>query len=281
MKIGLMSVCAADLELDAVLALAHQAGLQGVELAAGYPGKLRGDTSGPEWHINVADLLASSEHAALKARETGLEIFSFASRCPPDDLGRFESLCRAAQSIGCPQVRVGVAPYDAALGFWGSIEQSRNQLSAALAVGREYGVRTVIELHDHTMADGVLASYYLVRDMDPAEVGVILDVGNARLFGWQPWPETVDILIDYIAHVHAKDVAWVHRDGKWGSEPCTPGEGVVEWAELVKLLAARGYDGWISIEDYRGGWCKKNPDWPTSRKVAEWKPFLDKIIAGL
>ncbi len=281
MRIGLMSVCAADLEIDGVVAVAKEFGLEGLELAAGYLGKFRGEAEGPEWHIDTADVLASAERAALKAREAGLEIYSFASRCAADDLDRFESLCRAAASIGCPQVRIGVAGYDAALGFWGSIDRSRDQLSQAIERAREYEVRTVIELHDNTMADGVLASYYLVRDMDPREVGVIFDAGNARVYGYQPWPEALDILYDYIAHVHVKDMNWVRKGEQRVVEFSGPDEGLTEWPELLKLLAARGYDGWLSIEDYRGGWCAKNPDWPTALKVGQWKKYLDGILGKL
>ena len=61
MKLGLQTVCAADLEIDGVVALAKAEALQGLELATGYLGKFRGQPDGPEWHVNTADLLASAE----------------------------------------------------------------------------------------------------------------------------------------------------------------------------------------------------------------------------
>ena len=281
MKLGLQTVCAADLEIDGVVALAKAQGLDGLELATGYPGKVRGEPDGPEWHINTADLLASAERAALLARDAGLEIFSFATRIGAEQTDQLESLCRAAQSIGCPNVRVGPGRYDPELGFWGSMDRVHRDLGAAVEVARQYGVKPVVELHDHTMADGVLACHEMVKPFSPRDVGIIFDVGNARVHGYQPWPEALDILLPHVTHVHAKDVAWVQEDGGWTSTFCGPGEGLVEWAELIRLLAERGFDGYLTIEDYRGGWCKKNPDWPTERKVREWKAFLEKILADL
>ena len=281
MKIGLQSVCAADLELEGVIALAKAQGLAGVELATGYSGRLRGEPAGPEWHVSTTDLLASAERAALLTRQAGLEVFSLATRCETTDLELLESLCRAAHSIGCPHVRAGPGRYDPALGFWGSMDRSRRQLRLAVERAREHGVRTVVELHDNTMANGVLACYELVRDFSPREVGIILDAANARLIGFQPWPEALDILGDYLAYVHVKDVAWVRQDDGFATTSAGPGEGLVEWSQLLKLLTARGYQGWLSIEDYRGGWCKKNPEWPTERKVRQWKVFLDRILAEL
>ena len=55
MKFGLQTVCAADLEIDGVVQLAKDEGIQGLELATGYLGKFRGDADGPEWHIDTAD----------------------------------------------------------------------------------------------------------------------------------------------------------------------------------------------------------------------------------
>jgi sugar phosphate isomerase/epimerase len=281
MKFGLQTVCTADLEIDGVVALAKAEGLQGLELATGYLGKFRGEPDGPQWHINTDDLLASAEAAALLAKDAGIEIFAFATRCDAEQTDLIEPICRAAQSIGCSFVRVGPGRYDAELGFWGSMERSRRHLGAAVEIARKYGVRLVVELHDHTMADGVLACHELVKDFSPKDLGIIFDVGNAKIHGYQPWAEALDILLPHISHVHLKDMQWVLENGKWTTTFAGPGEGLVDWAEVLKLLTERGFDGYLSIEDYRGGWCKKNPDWPAERKVREWRTYVEKILADL
>jgi sugar phosphate isomerase/epimerase len=278
MKLGIQSVCTADLEIDGVMTLAKTIGLDGVELAAGYLGRFRKDPDGPEWHISTADTVASAEKAALLARAAGVEIFAFASRCEVQELDKFESLCRAAAAIGCPNVRIGCGRYDPQLGYWASMKRSREQLAAAVEVGRRHRVRPVVELHDNTMADGVLASYELVRDFSPRDVGVIFDVGNAKLFGYQPWPQAFDILYEYVSHIHAKDMAWAREGDKVNLVFTGPGEGFVEWPEVMKQLKQRQYQGYVSIEDYRGGWCARNPDWPAERKARQWKAFLERLM---
>jgi sugar phosphate isomerase/epimerase len=281
MKLGLQTVCAADLDIDGLVALARKHELAGLELATGYLGKFRGEPDGPQWHINTQDLLASAEKAALKARRAGIEVFSFATRVGADQTQELEALCRAAGSIGCPFVRVGPGPYDGEIGFWASMERSRRHLGQAIEIARQHGVRPVVELHDHTMADGVLACHELVKGFSPRDVGIIFDAGNATIFGFQPWEEALDILLPHISHVHLKDMQWIRKDGKLGTSFAGPGEGLVDWAVLIKLLAKRGYEGYLSIEDYRGGWCARNPEWPAERKVAEWKAYIDPILAAL
>ncbi len=278
MKLGLMTVSAADLELDGVMELAAREKLDGVELAAAYLGKFRGDSGERTWHIDTTNLLQSAEHAALLARKLGLEIFSFASRCGLEDLELFESLCRAAQSIGCPQVRIGSGSYDRALGYMGSVERSRAGLSRAVDIAERYGIKAVFELHENTMADGVLASWLLLRDFDPNSLGVIFDAANTRGVGFQPWPEALDILQDYVAHVHCKNL-YLEREGDaLKYVHAGPEEGLCDWPPLLEELKRRGYEGWLSIEDYRGGWCQKNPDWPTERKVREWRDYLRPLM---
>jgi len=265
MKLGIQSVCTADLEIDGLMTLAKTIGLDGVELAAGYLGRFRKEPDGPEWHISTADTVASAEKAAMLARAAGVEIFAFASRCDVQELEKFESLCRAAAAIGCPNVRIGCGRYDAALGYWASMKRSREQLAAAIEVGRRHRVRPVVELHDNTMADGVLASYELVRDFSPRDIGIIFDVGNAKLFGYQPWPQAFDILYEYVSHVHAKDTRIEEksrRDGLLDTNPVVPlkarawnyvsvgaGCSVEEWASIVTALREAGYDGVLSIEN--------------------------------
>ena len=282
MKIGIQSVCAADLELEGVIALAQAEGLAGVELATGYDGLLRDDPAGPQWHLSLDNLLANAERAALAARSAGIEIYSLATYRLAGELQNLESVFRAAQSIGCPFVRIRPGVYDPALGYWASMERSRRHLGQTIELARNYGIRPVIELHENTMADGVLACWELVREFKPRDVGIIFDAGNARVYGYQPWPQSLDILYDYIAYVHAKGLAWTRdKDGRLSTAFAGPEDGLVDWAELLKLLKARGFDGYVSIEDFRGGCAKKNPAWPTQRKVREWKTFLDKILATL
>ena len=281
MRLGLQTVCAADLEIDGLVALAREHGLDGLELATGYLGKFRGEPDGPEWHVDTTDLLASAEGAALKAKDAGVEIFAFATRCGADQLPEFEALCRTAQSIGCAFVRVGPGRYDPEIGFWGSLDRSQRDLGAAIEAARPYNVKPVVELHDHTMADGVLACYELIKPFSPRDVGIIFDAGNAQIHGWQPWAEALDILIPHISHVHLKDMTWVREGNAWNTVFAGPGEGLVQWPELIGLLAERGFDGYLSIEDYRGGWCKKNPEWPAEKKVAEWKAYVDNILNDL
>ena len=87
-------------------------------------------------------------------------------------------------------------------------------------------------------------------------------------------------MIDEALHhrVHVKDLGWTRENGVLTTTFAGPGEGLIDWREFLKLLAGRGYAGWLSIEDYRGGWCRKNPEWPAGRKVREWKAFLETVL---
>src|SRR5262249_2653774 len=92
--------------------------------------------------------------------------------------------------------------------------------------------------------------------LDPAHVGVIHDVGNLVHEGWEDPVAAVEMLGELLAHVHVKNVAW--REA--GRRPDGSAEWVADWAPLadgvadiggyLRMLRARGYHGWVTVEDF-------------------------------
>jgi len=86
---------------------------------------------------------------------------------------------------------------------------------------------------------------------------VIYDPGNMVTEGYECTEMGLEILGPYLAHVHAKNGAWIHRDDVApGEHPWSPGiaspldEGIVEWKRILKALKDFGYDDYISFEDF-------------------------------
>ena len=74
--------------------------------------------------------------------------------------------------------------------------------------------------------------------------------------GWTPYRQGLEILEDYLAHVHVKSGRWlpgdsrpdgtVNRAATWA----TMRTGQVDFAALFAALSTVGYDGWVSVEDF-------------------------------
>jgi inosose dehydratase len=89
-------------------------------------------------------------------------------------------------------------------------------------------------------------------------VGLTLDTGHAALGGIDPL-QVIREHPERIAHVHCKDVRWDEfrrarvsglsfLDGVLAGMFTVPGDGGLDYAEIMAALAAIDYSGWIVIE---------------------------------
>jgi sugar phosphate isomerase/epimerase len=75
--------------------------------------------------------------------------------------------------------------------------------------------------------------------------------------GMMDFKISVEMLGPYLAHVHAKNCAWIapckyREDGStvWELAWVPIERGMVEWDDVVQCLRSVGYDEWISFEDF-------------------------------
>jgi len=60
----------------------------------------------------------------------------------------------------------------------------------------------------------------------------------------------LELLGPYLDYVHAKNTAWACEGGKWRWVFASMRDGQVDWAELMRLLAKVGYDGYVAFENF-------------------------------
>ena len=90
----------------------------------------------------------------------------------------------------------------------------------------------------------------LLRGIEPEKIGVLFDPGNAVKVGWLPLELQIDMIKDYIKHVHVKNYEWSSEEpGKVVPSPLD--RGIVDWKKAVEILSSYGYKGYYSLEDFR------------------------------
>lgn len=128
------------------------------------------------------------------------------------------------------------------------------------------------ELARFTLSQGIRLAYHhhmgayvespsdidtLMRLTGP-EVGLLFDAGHCYMGGGEP----VQVLrkhIDRVCHVHFKDVrkpvVQLARNHLWSFPDCiingtftVPGDGDIDFGELLDVLLAADYDGWLVVE---------------------------------
>ena len=128
---------------------------------------------------------------------------------------------------------------------------------------KQYGVKGLVETHHMTITPSASLAHRLVNQFDPNHIGVLYDPGNMVHEGFENYRMGMELLGDYLAHVHVKNGGWEikqeQEDGtvEWGVKWSPIEKGVVNWKQVLTDLKSVGYDGTIGMEDFSGTYSTK------------------------
>jgi sugar phosphate isomerase/epimerase len=234
-RIAFSTLAFPDASLASAVSLGRQWGYAGIEL-----------------RLIDGELIDPSMPAADRARvkrtvtEAGLPVVAVDSSIrltgedPGPDLRRFLEL---ASDWEAPLVRV----FGGTLAFDRS--ERHDQLRAAAQVledsvplARRLGVAIGVETHDDFSASSVVAE--LLALTDPEWTGAVWDSHHPHRVGETP----ADVYANLGRRILLAQVKDARRrsDGDW--QLVLLGEGEVPVRQMIGLLAAGGYPGWISVE---------------------------------
>ncbi|MFB6135895.1 MAG: sugar phosphate isomerase/epimerase family protein [Halobacteriaceae archaeon] len=242
MEFGLNAMCFPHGTLEDDLAVAAEAGYDGVELS------LDADALGDE--ERVAEMRSAVEDHGLTVPsvltpafwETPLSSTDAATRERGVERGR--DLITAAADLGAETVLVvpGVVdeqtPYDVA--YENALEGVRALADHAYDLGVTVAVENV---WNDLLLSPLEFAEFVDRAGEAGPVGAYFDVGNVLRFGYpEQW---IRILADRIAAVHVKDY---DTDVDTAGGFTYPLQGDVDWDAVVEALDDVGYDGWVTPE---------------------------------
>jgi inosose dehydratase len=243
------------ISLDTCLAEAREAGFSGVELGRKFPrlpGKLR-----PHLERHGLKLVSGWYSAELLKRDARAEIAAMRDHL------------KLLKSLGAP-VMVFAETTGEIINHVGAPASSRPRLTSA-AAWRELGQRFT-QVGDHLAEEGVRMAVHhhmgtvietaeevdrLIENSGPS-VGLLLDTGHMTYSGGDPI-KVARRHAKRIVHVHCKDIrryalkAATRRDISFSEAVLTgiftaPGDGMVDFKALFKILAGVRYDGWLVQE---------------------------------
>jgi len=193
------------------------------------------------------------------SRAHGLEIACLATNMPASDLDTVRLVAEGCAQHGIGKFRLG-APrgWNPNESYVQILDDTRRAFEKALAICAECGVRAILEIHRGTVSMSPTMAYLVVKDFDPAHIGVIFDIANMSLGqGFEPPRVGMDLLGDYVAHVHAGGgrprPTERREDGQqgWAWDTVDLADSLLDTASFVRDLLATGYQGFFSVEDFR------------------------------
>jgi sugar phosphate isomerase/epimerase len=241
MKHCAFTVLLPDRNLEETFDLLARLGYDGVEL------RVKDD-----YHVAPGRVLSFGERLKALTARTGLEIPVLATYLSVDEREALVPVFEAADLLGATGVRVSLgSPLDGTRSYWEVLAEAQRGVEALVEVIAPFRAKALFEIHFRTAICSPSLAYLLLKPFDPARVGVIYDPANMIVEGREDWALGLDLLGDYLGHVHVKNTAW-YRDGGWEWRWEELEEGIVDWKEMIRNLAARGYAGYLSNENLSG-----------------------------
>jgi len=278
MKLATYTLSMPDYEIEDAAALLAEIGYTGVEWTIDYRKAVWDGQS--NWHIDTDNLEATAARVRDACQAHGLEVVG---ACAPlgchDDPEKVRKYLNAAALVGATGLRVFAPYYDGSTHIDELFESARRNYADLIPLAREAGVKMWSEIHPGRICASAAASYRLLRGLDPEWVGVIHDAGNMVIEGFENWQMGVEMLGPYLHHVHAKSMLPVHNDdGTWSHEPSSLAAGGADWHAVIAAFKSVGYDGYLSIEDFRGGYGGAPEGITTREKLQDNYDFLAPLI---
>ncbi|MFW6038845.1 MAG: sugar phosphate isomerase/epimerase family protein [bacterium] len=242
MRYAFMSFSAPEASLDQLLTMARDYGYDGIEprAGAGTP-----HAHGIEIETNSAQRAAICE----RIERSGIQLCCIATSCRyahPDEVA--VSIEQTAQYIdlagdlGCPRLRVFGGAFEESDSREDAIARVASALRAVAEHAERRGVTLCLETHDAWTDPTHVAE--VMRRADHSAVRVNWDVMHPqRAAGWS-MDAAYHELKPWIHHVHVHDGV----DDMEKLELKSIGEGDFDHRRVIVLLAADGYDGFISGE---------------------------------
>lgn len=236
-RIAFSTLAFPDADLATAVSLGRSWGYAGVELRL-IDGELIDPAMPPEARVRVKRTLAAARLPAV-AVDTSIRL---TGEQPGIELLKFLEL---ASDWEAPLVRVfgGALPGDSPARRAG-LEAAARVLEAVAPAAERLGVAVGVETHDAFSASAVVAE--LLALVDSAAVGAVWDSHHPHRAG----ERAADVWANLGQRMLLAQVKDARRDtGRVDGWQLVPlGEGEVPVRDMLALLSAGGYQGWVSVE---------------------------------
>lgn len=263
MRYSATSVMMPELGLEEQAALLQRLGFDGIEWRVRRVVEEQRGKGYSEWGEHKNDLtpenfIENASRMRQVAADHGLAIAGIASNAPASDVEQVKLLAEGARECGALFIRVGCPKgYDGARDYNGLYAEAVDAYGAALEAVKGLGVRFALEIHGGTIHPSASLAYRIVSNWDPDRVCVIFDPNNMVADGFETTEIAVELLGPYLGHVHLGGHRPVETERdengtmKWDWEGAALADGLYDHPRLLRKLAAVGYGGFVTVEDFR------------------------------
>lgn len=265
MKFGVFTVSTPEYDIPKTAEVLKELGYDGVEWRVSNPPPEKKPDNysfeGRYWSYNLSTLdIGKIEDTADEVKRIcsheGLDICSLTTYLELWDVEDIERVMRAAVKMGCRNIRVNVPRYDEKENYRMLFARSVEQVKILEKLAAKYDIRINFETHMGNIIPSASAAYRFVSGFDPRYTGIIFDPGNMVYEGFENYRLGMELLGEYLAHVHIKNAVWKLNETEVdGTEVWSPTwapfkKGYADIRKLITVLKDIGYEGYVSVEDF-------------------------------
>jgi sugar phosphate isomerase/epimerase len=189
--------------------------------------------------------------------------------------GVFRESCANAAALGCGMLMSAPGPVS------GPIGDAIKYLREAGDIAAEYGLRLAIEFNSqHDVLNRLEVLRELIAGAGRANCGYLIDAyhfarSGAGGRGFEDVPGEQIFCFQY-SDLSPNPVTGVRRP----TDRLPPGKGIVEWREVLGLLAEKGYTGYLSYEAPNPEQWERSPYEVAREGVALTRKLLADAVPG-
>ena len=229
--------CLQFLDYDRIGEALARAGFDGADLAVRAGG-----------NVEPANVKTDLPRAVRALRKSGISVPMMVTGVSNPDDPLTEQVLGTAAEQGLTYYRMGYLTYDQAKSVPENLDHHRKAFEKLEILNRKFGIHGEYQNHSGTRVGGpVWDLYHLLKDRDPAHIGVQYDIYHAIVEGAASWPVGMKLLSPWIRTITLKDFHWQKENDRWRQKVVPLGEGMVDFNSFLKEYKKYGFAAPVTI----------------------------------
>jgi L-ribulose-5-phosphate 3-epimerase len=196
----------------------------------------------------------------------------------PDD-PLTERVLATASENGLTHYRMGYLMYNSQKSVSENLEEHKRTIEKLEKINRKYKIHGEYQNHSGTNVGGpVWDLHWVLKDCDPAYIGVQYDIRHAVVEGGVAWPLGMRLLAPWIKTTAIKDFIWLKEKNRWIIRNVLLGDGMVNFDAYMREYIKLGISGPVSIHyEYDLGGAELG-NTKTTMKLEEIMGYMKKDL---
>ncbi len=181
-------------------------------------------------------------------KSTGIDVPMIVTSINDPDDPHTDKILGIASQLGIKHYRMGYFKYDPVKSVQENLDQHKRTMERLAKINQKFGIHGEYQNHAGTgVGAPVWDLYWILKDSDPADIGVQYDIRHAVCEGGNSWPIGMNLIAPWIKSFDIKDFLWYKDQGKLKIKNVPLGEGMVDYDMFLKEYSRHRLGGPISI----------------------------------